>query len=66
MIHVVLLYLRAYVVKGENAIVCGEDVAARKKRGAFALRELCRLADAVDVDEDVSFSVDVHADSALG
>jgi hypothetical protein len=66
MIHVVLLYLRADAVKGENAIVCGEDVAVGKKRGVFALRELCLLADAVDVDENVCFSVDVHADSALG
>ena len=66
MIHVVLLYLRADAVKGENAIVCGEVVVVGKKRGVFALRELCRLADAVDVDVNVCFSVDVHADSALG
>ena len=29
--HVVLLHLRADAVKGENAIVCGEDVISQLK-----------------------------------
>ena len=41
-------------------------VTAAGKKFEISWRELCRLADAVDVDENVSFSVDVYADRALG